>query len=109
MKKIVYLLFVFTLIFGARSVYADEYTSAGYKVLDPVMNAGGYGSSDSYKLFGVMSQISIGTSTSLSFGNNAGFLYFPFASSPVVSTTAGNGQAILSWSPSTGYLGWTAS
>lgn len=53
--------------------------------------------------------MSIGTSTSLSFGNNAGFLYFPFASSPIVSASAGNGQVTLSWTASQGALGWNVS
>jgi len=97
------------LLFSAKVAYSQEFTSTDYKVLDPVINAGGYGSSASFKLFGVISQAAIGTSTSLSFGVNAGFLYFPFASSPAVSATAGDGQVALSWTASTGYLGWTAS
>lgn len=100
------LLITCVLLFGVRPVYSDEFTSSSYKVLDPVMNAGGYGTSTSFSLFGVISQISIGTSTSVTFGNNAGFLYFPFASSPIVSATAGNGQVALSWTASQGVLGW---
>jgi hypothetical protein len=101
--------FLTTFLLGAGVVSSQEFNSTDYKVLDPVMNSGGFGSSPSFRLFGSVSQISIGTSTSLSFGNNAGFLYFPFASSPAVSATAGDGQVSLSWSASTGYLGWTAS
>lgn len=73
------------------------------------MDAGGYGSSTSFKLFGAISQISTGTSTTASFNLNAGFLYFPFASSPVVGATAGNGQVSLTWSASQGFLGWNPS
>ncbi len=72
------------------------------------MNAGGYGTSTTFRLFGVISQMSIGTSSSASFKTNAGFLYYPFASSPTLSATAGDSQVALSWSLSTGFLGWTA-
>jgi len=110
MKKLVYFLLIFwTLFFGARPVYSDDFNSNSYKVLEPVMFSGSYSSSTGYQLFGTISQIAIGTSTAASFGLNAGFLYFPFASSPVVSATAGDGQVALSWTPSTGFLGWTAS
>ncbi|MCX6701743.1 MAG: Ig-like domain-containing protein [Candidatus Zambryskibacteria bacterium] len=102
-------LIIYTLFFGAGHIYSQEFTSPSYKVLDPVMNAGGYGASASFKLFGVISQMAIGTSTSSSFGTNAGFLYFPFTSSPTVSATAGDAQVSLSWSTPTGLLGWTPS
>ena len=104
-----FVLVFYVLLFGARFAYADVSTSTSYTMLDPVLNAGGYGSSTSFKLSGVISGVAIGTSTSLTFGNSAGFLYFPFASTPVVSATAGSGQVALSWTASSGYLGWTAS
>lgn len=111
MKFFIYSLLIFwTLFFGAKSAYSEEFTSTGYKVLEPIMDAGGgYGSSTSFKLFGTISQISIGTSTAASFNLNAGFLFFPFASSPVVSATAGNSHVSLSWSASQGFLGWNPS
>lgn len=96
-------------LFGFSFVYADESSSASYKMIDSAMNAGGYGASSNFRLFGMISQIFIGTSTSLNFGNNAGFLYFPFASSPTLSASAGDAQVSLSWSGSTGLLGWTPS
>lgn len=74
------------------------------------MFSGGYSTSTGFQLFGTISQISIGTSTATGFNLNSGFLYFPFASSPVItSPTAGNGQVSLSWSQSEGFLGWTVS
>ncbi len=72
------------LLFSTKIIYAQEFTSLSYKVLDPVMNAGGYSTSDNFQLNGVISQISIATSTSSTFGINAGFLYFPVATTPVV-------------------------
>lgn len=102
--------FFFSLfILSINGAHSQEFTSPGYKVLDPVMNAGGHGSSTTFRLFGVISQMAIGTSTSSGFGANSGFLYFPFASSPTVSATAGNSAVSLSWSASTGLLGWTPS
>ena len=71
------------------------------------MSAGGYGSSESFQLYGEIAGASIGTSTSASFGGNAGFLMFPFVSTPVISATAGNASAALSWTIASGYLGWT--
>lgn len=99
---------VFVAAFGPAAVYADQFTSADYRILDPVMNAGGYGSSANFTLSGSLSEIANGTSTSSSFGTNASFLYFPLASTPLLSITGGDGRASLSWTASTGYLGWTA-
>ncbi len=112
MKKFVYFLLIFwTLFFGVRPTYSEEFTSTNYKVLEPVMTSGGsFSSSTSFQLFGAISQIAIGTSTATGFFSlSSGFLYFPFASSPVVSATAGSGQVSLSWSTSQGFLGWTVS
>ncbi len=92
---------------GAR---ADEYTSTNFRVLDPVMTSGGsFSSSTDFQLFGAISRLAIGTSTITSFGINTGLFYYPYASSPVVSATAGNGQAALTWTASQGYLGWNVS
>jgi|SRR5581483_6478219 len=105
-----YIIVLCTVLFLARIISAQEFTSSSFKILDPVFNgSAGYGSSSHFQLFGSLSEISPGTSTSASFGTNGGFLFYPFASSPVVSATAGNAQVSLSWTASTGFLGWTAS
>ena len=106
-----FVLSAFCFLFFVSLAQADEFTSTSYKVLEPVMDAGGYGSSTSFQLFGAISQIAAGTSTAAGFFSlSSGFLYFPFASSPVIiSATAGNGQVSLSWSESQGALGWTVS
>jgi hypothetical protein len=100
-------LFFCAWLFGAEVALSDEYTSSGYRVLDPVMNAGSYGSSAHFTLFGVIGEVSPGTSTSPTFGDNAGFLYYPSVSSPAVSATPGNGQISLSWTSAQAYVGWT--
>lgn len=97
------------LLICAGAAYVQGFTSSSYTVREPVMNSGGYGTSANFKLFGSLSEIAVGTSTSLTFKMNAGFLYFPVASSPVASATAGNEQVALSWSASVGSLGWTVS
>src|SRR3989338_8948382 len=98
---------LFVLLLVITVARAQEFTSASYKTLNPVMSAGGYGSSESFQLYGEIAGASICTSTSASFGGNAGFLMFPFVSTPVISATAGNASAALSWTIASGYLGWT--
>ena len=93
----------------ASVAFADELSSSGFKVLDPVMFSGGFASSSSFQLFSSFAELVLGTSTSASFEVRPGFLFYPFASSPVVTATAGAGQVSLSWSASTGVLGWTVS
>ena len=110
MKCAVQWLSAAVLLFGLfRFAYADEFTSSGFKVLDPVFSPGGFSSSTDYTNIGAITQIAIGTSTSAGFVVNAGFTSFPFVSSPVVTSTAGDGQVALSWAAVTGFLGWTIS
>jgi hypothetical protein len=87
-------------------VYADEYTSSSYRVSDPVMNSGGYATSSSYQLWSAVSEVAVGTSSSASFQNGGGFLRFPYANSPTATPTAGDTYVGLTWTSSTGYLGW---
>lgn len=98
-----------TALLGGSLAFAQEFTSTSFKILDPVIYSGGYSTSDSYRLTGVITQIGTGTSTSSSFGVNGGFLYFPFVTTPTVTATAGDAQVALSWTASTGYVGWTVS
>jgi hypothetical protein len=101
-----------TLVFFCLSniSFSEEYTSTNFKILNPVVTGGGgFSSSLDYKLDSSISQMGIGPSTSTGFGVNAGFLYFPYVTTPVISATAGNGQVSLSWTAASGVLGWTAS
>jgi len=91
-------------------VQADEYTSTNFIIRDPVITSGGsFSSSTDFQLFGAISQLAVGTSTITSFGINTGFFYYPYVSSPIVSATAGDSQAALTWTASQGYLGWNVS
>ncbi len=111
-KSIIYLI-SFTAIFFALfhfASFAQEYSSSNYKISNPVITSGGgYSSSANFGLQSSIGQIGIGTSSSASFGLNAGFLYFPYVTTPAISATAGNGQVSLSWTAANGILGWTAS
>ncbi len=95
---------------NACFVFADEFTSTDFTIKEPVITSGGnYSSSTGFQLFGAISQLIIGTSTATSFGVNAGFFYYPYVSSPVVLAAAGDGQVVLTWTESTGVLGWNVS
>ncbi len=103
------LILFFAMLSMVTFVHAQEFSSINYKVMEPVLFSGGFGTSSSFQLNGLIGQLSIGTSSTATFGISSGFLYFPFASSPVVSASAGNGQVSLSWTSSSGFNGWTAS
>ena len=93
-------------------IFAQEFNATGYKILDPVIQPGGFSTTTSgdYQLNGVITQISVGTSTVTSTYNlSSGFLYFPAVTTPVVTATAGDASAALSWTAASGYLGWTVS
>lgn len=57
-------------------VFADEFISADFKVLDPVLFPGGYSTSDDFKLRGVIGQTAIGIGEGADFNIKSGFLYF---------------------------------
>ena len=82
-----------------------EITSTSYQLENPInIIGGGQASSSSFQYVGSTGQITGGQSTSSNFVQNIGFLYFPTATSPVVSATAGNAQVVLSWTASVGTL-----
>lgn len=95
--------------FDANFVFADEFISADFKILHPVMFSPSYSTSSDYRLLGSISQFAVGTSTSSGFGVNSGFLFYPFVSTPVISASPGDGSVALSWTAAVGVLGWTAS
>ncbi|MBP6946265.1 MAG: fibronectin type III domain-containing protein, partial [Candidatus Pacebacteria bacterium] len=108
--KIFTILYIFwALMMFGQVTFAQEFSASSYKVYDSVIVPSEFSTSAGFKLWSTISEVAIGTSTSLSFGINSGSLYFPFASSPAVSATAGTGSVSLSWTASTGYLGWNVS
>jgi len=97
------------IFFTAATAGATDFSSAAFTVKDPVLFSASYGTSTGYRLISTIGQIAIGTSTANSAtSTSAGFLYFPFASTPVVSATPGSAEVALSWTASVGFLGWTA-
>ncbi len=89
-------------------VRATDYTSTNFIVRDPVISVqGGYSSSSSFQTYISSGQSIIGESSSLSFINRAGFLYFGVVTAPVVTPTAGDSQVTLDWTASNAYLGET--
>ena len=97
---------------AAHVASAEDFTSANYQVLAPVITSGGgYASSDSdsYSLLGVISEFAHDLSSITSFGLVPGFAAFPYVSTPVVIATAGNASASLSWTAAVGVLGYSIS
>lgn len=101
--------FLLTLVLPSFFVVADEYTSGSYRVLEPVIVPANFSTSSNFQLWSTVGEVSKDTSSSVSYQVGAGFLRYPIASSPAVSTTAGDGKVTLSWTVSQGYLGWTPS
>ena len=99
------LLFVFFSVF-APLAQATDFTSTNFILRDPVVTIeGGYSSSTNFQFFSSTGQNAIGETTSTSFTQRSGFLYFPTATTPAIAATAGNGEVSLSWSAATGSLG----
>ena len=105
----IFILVLIASFFTPLDSYADEFTSSSFRLFDPVMAPAGFSTSTGFQLWGTVAEIALGTSTASSFQLGGGFLRYPFASTPVVSATAGDGQTALSWTASQGVLGWTAS
>lgn len=90
-------------LFGAGVAYAQDLSSQNYKVLAPVVTSGGgYASSGSYSVLGVISEFVHDTASSASFAFNPGFAAYPFVSTPIVSATGGDALVNLSWTAATG-------
>lgn len=105
-RKTIYLFIVFLVVFflcGGGSSFAN-FTSTSFELENPstAVIEGGQSSSSSFQYLSSTGQINQGQSTSATFAQNAGFLYFPIATSPVVGATAGDAQVALTWTAATG-------
>jgi hypothetical protein len=94
---------------GVKTALAEDYTSGNFIIKDPVLNAGTYGTSASFQLFGSLGELSLGTTSAATFSTLSGFLGYPLVTTPAISATAGDGQVSLSWTVSEGFLGFTVS
>lgn len=88
---------------------ATDYSSNSFILRDPVVTVGGTRStSGTFQYFGSTGQTTAGQSSN-TFIQRAGFLYFPVATASVVTATAGDTSASLSWTAATAELGYTIS
>jgi len=95
---------VFAFVFFSLA-QAVDYQSTNFILRDPVITIeGGRGTSTSFEYFSSTSQLGKGESTSTSYIQRPGFLFFPVATSSIVAATAGDGQVSLTWSASVGTL-----
>ena len=104
-KRVLFFKTLIFIMFGLMffSVARANFTSPSFTVENPVNVIGGVeSSSSSFQSFGVTGQLENGQSSSNSFLQNAGFMYFPLATSPTVSATAGNGKVVLNWTVANG-------
>lgn len=94
----------------SRIVHATDVSSPSYQVIGPVITSGGgYSSSGSFSLLGVISELVHDVTSSSSFISNPGFAAYPFSSTPVVSVTSGDTTAGISWTAAMGILGYASS
>jgi hypothetical protein len=110
-SKFQILLFILLGIFLAFSVYATDLVGSSFIVKDPILQVASTTQmqSTSFRLIGVVGQVSIGTSSAASFKVSSGFLYYPSVTAPVATATAGDESVSLSWTAASGALGWTVS
>lgn len=107
-KLLIFLIVVSS--FVATVVLAQEFSSTNFVDSNPVVTlGGGKSSSTNFQLFSGAGQTIIGESSSSAFAAHAGFFYFPFVSTPVLSATAGDAQVSLSWTSAVGSLGFNIS
>lgn len=108
-RKIFFVLCLFTFGTFGLDLKAQDSSSTSFQLFAPVTQPGGFSTSSNFSLTSVISELGIGESITLGSASQvfAGFLYFPFITTPTVSATAGNTQASLSWTAADGVLGWS--
>ncbi|MFA7191675.1 MAG: dockerin type I repeat-containing protein [Candidatus Paceibacterota bacterium] len=80
-----------------------DFSSSSFNLENPLsVTEGGQATSSSFKYFGSTGQLIVGESSSTNFKQNSGFMYFPFATSPVLTATAGDTTVSLSWTAASG-------
>src|SRR5262245_46759043 len=99
----IFALLVFSLAFF--SLVSADFSSTSYSLENPInIISGGQSTSSRFQYTSTNAQTAQGQSASLNFSQNAGFLYFPTATSSVLSATPGNAQVLLNWTASLGTL-----
>src|SRR3989344_3606498 len=93
-----------------RIASAQDISSSNYQVLAPVITSGGgYATSSSFSVLGVISEFShnLSSSDSDAFKLVPGFAAYPFVSTPVVTATGVTTAVNLSWTAAVGVLGYS--
>ena len=93
-----------------RIASAQDISSSNYQVLAPVIvSGGGYATSSSFSVLGVISEFShnLSSSDSDAFNLVPGFAAYPFVSTPVVTATGVTTAVNLSWTAAVGVLGYS--
>jgi hypothetical protein len=105
-KRILFLLFILTLVLFDRGVFAQNFSSINFTVTNPVIDQGGPSSaSGNFGLGQSVGQTAIGKSTSGNFQLWSGFQYYFRVNANVLTPTAGSGQVSLSWTVPQTFLG----
>lgn len=87
---------------AAPLVWAGDLNSPSFTVNDSIVTVGGgLSTSASFQYIGATGQTVAGSATSTTYRTNDGALYYPVASSPVVSVTAGTTSVSIGWTAST--------
>ena len=106
MKIFSFLIFSLVLFSIGYGFALADFSSTNFTLENPInIIEGGRATSSSFQYFSNTGQLTGGQSTSTSFAQNAGFLYFPTATSPVVSATPGDAQVVLNWTAAVGIFG----
>src|SRR5690348_15630272 len=105
-SRVLALLILGSVLFVTPVIHAQQFSATDFTVSNPVIFPGGFATSSSFSLTGVISQFAIGTSTSLTKNLFGGFLYFPFVSTPIISATPGDTQVSLTWTSADASVGW---
>src|SRR3989344_1379367 len=98
-----FLIFILGVVFF--TYVSADFSSTNFTLENPInIIEGGQSSSTSFQYFSSTGQLTSGQSTSTSFSKNTGFLYYPTATSPALSATAGDSQVTLAWTAAVGTL-----
>jgi hypothetical protein len=91
-------------------VYASDLTSPHFIIRDPVISGGGgYESSGSFKLYSNSDLFGTGQSSSASFVERSGLLYYPYITKGTFSAALNGSNVDLSWTATTAGLGYSVS
>ncbi len=91
-------------------VHATDLTSTNFTIKDPIVGGGGGAqSSASFKLFGLDHLIGTGSSSSASFLERTGALYYPYVVSGTLTATLNVSNVELDWTATASGLGFNVS